>query len=191
MRAVSINHFLSVDAIIQAKRELAKKEGRLLTKKQKEEQKAAEIRRQALLASGVHIEGLQRQAGGSAPRKVTYGNRKRDKQAVSVTDSRASTPAPESKPATPPPASPIPPDDVAEAPEAAGSKDGVKDDWDASSEGEAPAQKSVPGVKDDWDASTDEEEEKPPVKAESVTKKPEAKSAGKSFRGKSTCEGYV
>ena len=43
----------------QAKREVAKKEGRLLTKKQKEEQRVAELRKQALLASGVQIEGLQ------------------------------------------------------------------------------------------------------------------------------------
>ena len=151
----------------------------MLTKKQKEEQKAAEIRRQALLASGVHIEGLQRQTGGPAPRKVTYGNRKRDKPAVSTTDSRASTPAPESKPATPPPASPVPPEDDADA--QAESKD-VKDDWDASTDEETTAQKSALDVKDDWDASSDDEKEKPPTKAAPAAKKPEAKSStGKPF----------
>ncbi|KAN0140215.1 hypothetical protein V8E53_002111 [Lactarius tabidus] len=54
----------------KAKRELAKKEGRFLTKKQKEDQRAAEIRRQALLASGVQIEGLQQP--GALPKRPIY-----------------------------------------------------------------------------------------------------------------------
>ena len=58
---------------------MAKKEGRLLTKKQKEQKAAAEIRRKALLASGVIIEGLQ-QADTPAPKKV--GARKKARKSL-------------------------------------------------------------------------------------------------------------
>lgn len=148
----------------KAKREQAKKEGRLFTKKQKEEQRMAELRKQALLASGVQIEGLQQQhAGGQAPKKVVYGNRKK-KGPTSVTDSGPATretspvrevrPTP-SKPATVPAAAPP-------AVEAEKSDD-VKSDWDASSDEEKPAA----DVKDSWDASSDEEAaaSKPPKAA--------------------------
>jgi translation initiation factor 5B len=113
----------------KAKLELAKKEGRYMTKKQKEEKAAAELRRQALLASGVQIEGLQQQAGTSA-KKVAFGNRKKKGP---LTKEASASPAPESRPETP--------DDILEAsppshvePAAEEAKlDGVKDEWDASS----------------------------------------------------------
>ncbi|GJJ07759.1 hypothetical protein Clacol_001964 [Clathrus columnatus] len=63
----------------KAKKEQLRKEGKLLTKKQKEEKAAAEIRKKALLESGVKIEGLQQQSNGSANgtvKKVSYGSRK-------------------------------------------------------------------------------------------------------------------
>ncbi|KAI0042956.1 hypothetical protein FA95DRAFT_1563785 [Auriscalpium vulgare] len=81
----------------KAKRELAKKEGRLLTKKQKDEQRAAEIRRQALIASGVQIEGLQQSA--TASKRPMYGNRRKGQGA------KGASPAPESLPQTPEPPS--------------------------------------------------------------------------------------
>jgi translation initiation factor 5B len=100
-----------------------------MTKKQKEEKAAAELRRQALLASGVQIEGLQQQAGTSA-KKVAFGNRKKKGP---LTKEASASPAPESRPETP--------DDTLEAspsshvePAAEEAKlDGVKDEWDASS----------------------------------------------------------
>ncbi|KAG2038498.1 P-loop containing nucleoside triphosphate hydrolase protein [Suillus americanus] len=100
-----------------------------MTKKQKEEKAAAELRRQALLASGVQIEGLQQQAGISA-KKAAFGNRK--KKGPLAKEATAS-PAPESRPETP--------DDILETsapshiePTAEEAKlDGVKDEWDASS----------------------------------------------------------
>ncbi|PPQ68655.1 hypothetical protein CVT24_005386, partial [Panaeolus cyanescens] len=142
----------------KAKRELAKKEGRLLTKKQKEEKQMAEIRKQALLASGAQIEGLQA-TGTAQPKKVVYGNRK--KKAPVTKDS---SPAPESRPRSPEPSTvaPItaPASDQAQAVEAA------KSDWEASSEDEE-AKPSVPsGVKDSWDASSDEEEAAAPPKVQ-------------------------
>ncbi|KAJ7590596.1 hypothetical protein C8J56DRAFT_1013560 [Mycena floridula] len=157
----------------KAKREVAKKEGRLLTKKQKEEKAMAEIRKQALLASGVQIEGLQQSssAGPSTNKKVVYGNRKKKGPAASAKDA---SPASESRPRTPEPA-------LKE--EAANGS--AKDDWDAPSEEEkeeAPA--AAASTKDSWDASSDEDEEsKPepvpapkPVEKAPATKKPEAPS---------------
>ncbi|KAG1739943.1 uncharacterized protein EDB91DRAFT_1082308 [Suillus paluster] len=111
----------------KAKRELAKKEGRYLTKKQKEEKAAAELRRQALLASGVQIEGLHQQAGVSA-KKVVSGNRKKKGP---IAKEASASPAPESRPETPDaiPSAPSPVESAAEEE----TKDEVKDEWDASS----------------------------------------------------------
>ncbi|KAF7330874.1 Tr-type G domain-containing protein [Mycena venus] len=136
----------------KAKRELAKKEGRLLTKKQKEEKAMAEIRKQALLASGVQIEGLQQASGSGAPavKKVVYGNRKKK----GPTAAKEASPAPESRPRTPEPVAP------AETP-AVEPKAEPEDDWEASSAEEETAP-APPGVKDSWDASSDEEDAPPP-----------------------------
>ncbi|KAG9097743.1 hypothetical protein FRC06_007224 [Ceratobasidium sp. 370] len=148
----------------KAKREQLKKEGKLLTPKQKAEKQAAEIRRQALLQSGVKIEGLQSgEASPSAPKKVVYGNKKKkpgqnQKDTSTVAGSeRAPSPPPEPAPATP---SPAPASDV-------------KDDWDASSADEAPAvaKPAASGVKDDWDA-TSEEEEAPPAEQAAKPREP-------------------
>ncbi|KAB5593240.1 Translation initiation factor 5B [Ceratobasidium theobromae] len=159
----------------KAKREQLKKEGKLLTPKQKAEKQAAEIRRQALLQSGVKIEGLQ--AGSGASKKVVYGGRKKKpaptKDSSTVASSeRAPSPPPESIPASP-----------SVAPVSTS-----KDDWDASSEEEPPVVETkpatAPGVKDDWDASSEEEKApvQPPPKVEEPAKRaptqpaPEAKS---------------
>ncbi|KAL4075578.1 hypothetical protein J3A83DRAFT_4356844 [Scleroderma citrinum] len=148
----------------KAKRELAKKEGRLLTKKQKEEKAAAELRRQALLASGVQVEGLHQPSDTSVtgPKKVVYTNRKK-KPAVAETPSLSpSSPAPSSRPLTPEPETALEPT------EESGTKvPGVKDDWDASSDEEDGKVSVPPGVKDAWDDSSEEEAvpPKPPVVA--------------------------
>jgi translation initiation factor 5B len=113
----------------QAKLELAKKEGRYMTKKQKEEKAAAELRRQALLASGVQIEGLQQQAGISV-KKAAFGNRK--KKGPLVKEASAS-PAPESRPETPDDIPEISSPSHVEPTSEEAKLDGVKDDWDASS----------------------------------------------------------
>lgn len=132
----------------KAKKELARKEGRLLTKKQKEEKAAAERRKQALLASGVQIQGLQNQNAG-APKKVVYDNRKKKGPAAAVTKNNTPTPT-ASRPITPPPAEP---------------EQDVKDEWDASSEEEKPAVKNEEDVKSDWDADSDEDKPAPPAPA--------------------------
>lgn len=128
-----------------------------MTKKQKEEQRVAELRKQALLASGVQIEGLQQQGASQAAKKVVYGNRKK-KGPVNAT-ATASDPAtrePSVEPASP---TPVQQALVEETP-----KDGsVKDDWDAS--GDDEAKEATEGVKDSWDASSDEEEDEPANKS--------------------------
>ncbi|KAG1811543.1 hypothetical protein EV424DRAFT_1327585, partial [Suillus variegatus] len=128
----------------KAKLELAKKEGRYMTKKQKEEKAAAELRRQALLASGVQIEGLQQQAGIPS-KKVAFGNRKKKGP---LGKEATGSPTPESRPETP--------DNILETsapshvePTTEEAKlDGVKDEWDASSG-------------DESDESVDSEETQP------------------------------
>lgn len=124
-----------------------------MTKKQKEDQRAAELRKQALLASGVVVEGLQQQAVDK-PKKVVYGNRKK-KAPTATADSTPTTRDPSPvRAATPAPAQPSSPASVSSK------LDDVKDDWDASDE--EPA-KPV-GVKDDWDESSGDEAEKPTSK---------------------------
>lgn len=161
--------------MLQAKREQLKKEGKLLTKKQKEERHMAELRKQALLASGVQIEGLQQQGSGSAPpagKKVVYGNRKK-KGPNAKEASPAGSPAPESRPRSPEPTPTPPPEPVKE--EEKGDED-VKSDWDASSDEETESKPTAPAkeVKSDWDASSDEEAPAAPALAEAKPK-PEQK----------------
>lgn len=70
----------------KAKREKLKAEGKLLTKKQKEEKKLMEMRRAALLASGnIKVAGLAKKAAAAngegteekKPKKIVYGKRKK------------------------------------------------------------------------------------------------------------------
>ncbi|CAK5262455.1 unnamed protein product [Mycena citricolor] len=143
------------------KKELAKKEGRFLTKKQKEEKAMAEIRRQALLASGAHIEGLQGSTADAPVKKVNYGTRKKKGPAV-----KDASPAPESRPRSPEPVVPAPEPRTEPVLE---SKPDVVSDWDASSaEEENEVKQGAADVKDSWDASSDEEEVAPVVAPKSV-----------------------
>lgn len=142
----------------------------MLTKKQKEEKARAEKQKQALLASGVQIEGLQQTgANGAPPKKVVYGNRK--KKAPAGVAAKESSIASESRPRTPEPELSTTPAPVPASPteEVAGD---VKDEWDASSEEEKPPAKSAENVKDEWDASSDEEVKAPtPAKKATVPPK--------------------
>lgn len=125
-----------------------KKEGKLLTKKQKDEQRAAEMRKQALLASGVVIEGLQQQqtgGSGTAPKKISYGTKKKKTPRTGTSTKEStpiSTPSMTTKALTPEP-EPLrtedkPPDinnTEREEEESVPVVD-LKDDWDDSSEDE-------------------------------------------------------
>ncbi|KAI0688802.1 hypothetical protein C8T65DRAFT_673829 [Cerioporus squamosus] len=139
------------------KREIAKKEGRLLTKKQKEEQRAAELRKQALLASGVQIEGLQQHGDTPRPKKVVYDSRKKKKGPTSAAGSshpgtRDSSPVRE-QPATPIPEPQPEPTPAAATTSSPAAEEEAKDDWEASSDEE-----NKDGVKDSWDQSSEDEE---------------------------------
>jgi len=117
-----------------------------LTKKQKEEKAAAELRRQALLASGVQIEGLQKQQQqtGISAKKAAFSNKKKKGP---VAKESSVSPAPQSRPETPDIAlEPSVPSPVESAAEEGDKLDGVKDQWDASSG-------------DDWDESSEEEKQ--------------------------------
>lgn len=132
----------------------------------------AEIRKQALIASGVQIEGLQQASAGGAggaPKKVVYGNRKKKGPAGKAPGSRSGTPdpstpvnadaessdeeAPVVQAATPKPANGASPSKLP-------ADNSPKDDWDASSGDENDKASPTAGVKDAWDASSDEETEK-------------------------------
>ncbi|TIB35200.1 hypothetical protein E3P86_02718 [Wallemia ichthyophaga] len=134
----------------KAKREQLKKEGKYLTDKQKKEKAAGEARRQALLASGVRVAGLE--DGESKPKKPTYGKKPakgKQQQQPSQSNEKAHEPKKEAEPAP--------------VPEPAEEKE---DRWDAtSSEDEGKDEKKAesqtagdPGL-DDWDASSDEEKD--------------------------------
>lgn len=136
----------------QAKKELAKKEGRLLTPKQKAEKAAAEARLQALLASGVQISGLQKDAEPSRPKKPVYGNKKKGGKGPS-------------EPVPAPPAPKVEDVKVVEEKKAAEDDDG--DDWDKSDPEPEPVKVKEKKVEedeeDDWDASSADEEAKKPA----------------------------
>jgi translation initiation factor 5B len=144
---------------LEAKRELAKKEGRLLTKKQREDKVLAERRKEALLASGVQIEGLQQATGHDAPagKKVVYGNRK--KKGLEL---REALSAPGSRPISPAPVAQIAQMPVESSKEGEQVQDDVKDAWDVSSDERETSAAVVGSVKDSWDASSDEEGNAPP-----------------------------
>ncbi|KAF7967593.1 hypothetical protein HWV62_33719 [Athelia sp. TMB] len=163
----------------KAKKEQARKDGTLLTKKQKEEKLAAERRKEALLKSGVQIEGLQAPSGAPPAKKVVYGNRKKKGPAAVVAGSSAqASPAvvaralsPELTPEVTPQATPGAQAQTLPATndDAAANED-VKSDWDASSDEEAKAPPPAE-VKDDWDASSGDEEEKAPAAKAGPAKK--------------------
>ncbi|WWC69675.1 uncharacterized protein I206_103618 [Kwoniella pini CBS 10737] len=145
----------------------AKAEGRALTPAQKKERAAAEARKQAMLASGMMVAGLQ--DGAPAPeakKKVVYGNRKKQQQQK---PKETATPPPE--PASPAPA-PAPVEQKSEPATAA--KEESDDDWDKS---EDEVEKVVAGVdklkveesEDDWDKSSDDETPAPAPTTKSST----------------------
>ncbi|KAG8972858.1 hypothetical protein FRC05_009497 [Tulasnella sp. 425] len=158
------------------RREQLKKDGLILTAKQKKERAAAEMRRQALIASGAVV-AAQAEKGastsGGAP-KFKYGakakGQKQSKAPSTVTSD--STPAsPAVTESTLPPA----PEPTPAAPSPV-EKPATKDSWDDSDEEEAApaaAASPAPAVKDDWDASSDDEASAPapaPTKPEPAKK---------------------
>ncbi|PWN88600.1 hypothetical protein FA10DRAFT_276063 [Acaromyces ingoldii] len=168
------------------KREQLRREGKLLTPKQKAEKKAAEARMQALLKSGqVKVDGLVKRepdesaaAGEKEKKRPLADNRKKKKFPTSGPPSKlappTSTPPPESEavaqteekaPSPEPAASEAAPAPAEAEPAAADvddQDDAVKDDWDAESDD---------GVKDEWDAESDDGEKEAKVEAKKAGEK--------------------
>ncbi|KAG8854709.1 hypothetical protein FRB96_007394 [Tulasnella sp. 330] len=135
----------------KAKKEQARKEGKLLTDKQKRDRAAAEVRRQAILASGVKIAALEdKEDAPTAPKKFSYAKKggKKPVAGTSATERQASAPQ-----------SPAPTESTLAA--APPSEATAKEDWeDGEDEKEAEKPATVTkDVKSDWDASSDEAEE--------------------------------
>ncbi|KIR53318.1 translation initiation factor aIF-2 [Cryptococcus gattii Ru294] len=150
----------------------AKAEGKLLTPAQKRERAAAEARKQAMLAAGMVVAGLQEGGAAEKKKKPVYGNKKKQQQQQ------------QQKPKeTPAPAAPAP---EPEAPKAEEEKEESEDDWDKSDNEVEKATAAVEKLKveeseDDWDKS-DEEPAPEPVKASAPAAKeapPRAKVAEK------------
>jgi translation initiation factor 5B len=64
---------------VQAKKEQLRKEGKLLTKAQKEAQQRAQLRLQQMIDAGVKVEGLMNKEGESKAKRPVYDNRKKKK----------------------------------------------------------------------------------------------------------------
>lgn len=123
----------------------------------------AEIRRKALLDSGVKIEGLQQQNASTndstAPKKVVYGSRKKKGPAAAPTKAEPVTKV-EKKAEVSPPLTEVPDNAVT------AENNDVGDDWEVSEDEENA------GVKDSWDVSTDEETPDPPKPVAEPAKAP-------------------
>ncbi|ORX62702.1 P-loop containing nucleoside triphosphate hydrolase protein [Hesseltinella vesiculosa] len=171
----------------KAKKEQLRKDGKLLTKAQKEAQRRAQIRNEQLLASGqIKIAALDKDDNGEAaaakPKRVVYGKKKRgpskaelDKQ---MEEERKRKEEEERKRK----------EEEAKKQESEESSD---DDWEKAadtSEDEKepePAKKEESGVKSDWEDEDESEEESTPAKpAAKPSAKPAAKSAPAPAKGK-------
>ncbi|PWN36239.1 uncharacterized protein FA14DRAFT_164698 [Meira miltonrushii] len=145
----------------KAKKEQLKKEGKLLTPKQKAEKAAAEARMQALIKSGgVKVEGLANRGEGSS----ASGEQKEAKRPIA--DSRNRKKKGPSGPPTEPVSVSEPIAETEPAEEEAKNED-IKDSWDAESDHE--------DVKDDWDAESEEDKPAEKPKPSEKAKPAEAK----------------
>ncbi|KAG8912394.1 hypothetical protein FRC00_004587 [Tulasnella sp. 408] len=170
------------------RREQLKKDGLLLTAKQKKERAAAEMRRQALIASGAVVAAQGDKgpsAGGSAP-KFKYGSKSKGQKGAKAPSTVASDSAPASPAVTEATLPPAP--EPAPASPSPAEKPAAKDSWEDSDEEEAaPAAPAQPAVKDDWDASSEEEAPAPaPAKPEPAKKAAAPAPASKGAPAKGT-----
>ncbi|ORX39684.1 hypothetical protein BD324DRAFT_614592 [Kockovaella imperatae] len=139
-----------------------KAEGKLLTPAQKREREIAEQKKQAMLASGMIVAGLQ--GGASTERKKPVYGKKKGKGPVKPA-------ATKEEPETPQPAAP-----ASSAAAAAPEEDDEEDDWAQEEKDTAEVDDLVNGVGkvkiddvDDWDQSEDEVKPEPKVAAPTKT----------------------
>ncbi|GMK55413.1 hypothetical protein CspeluHIS016_0204690 [Cutaneotrichosporon spelunceum] len=165
------------------KRAQAKAEGRMLTPAQKRERAAAEARKQALLASGVVIAGLQNDGENKPKARPVYGkknNKKQQQQQQQKTPATPTAPTSPKKPVEEP---------KKEAPKPK-AKEESDDDWDKSEDEVEAATAAVKDLKveeeseDDWDKSEDEEEKPKAAATPVAAAKAPAKRAAKAAPAK-------
>lgn len=165
------------------KREQLRKEGKLLTKAQKEAQRLAQLRHQQLLASG-HVRVQALEDNDQKPKKPVYGNRKKkviskeeqerrqqEAEQKRLEEEKKRKEEEEAKKAA---------EAAAAAAAAAEEEPEDDDDWEnalvsSDEEEKAPKKESEEDLKSDWDVSSDEEEK--PVPAAKPASKPASKPA--------------
>lgn len=141
-----------------------KKEGKYLTKKQKQERALMARRREALLASGnITVAGLSADGHEGGHRKVSYGTRKKKSHSKEATPEVEKTPVveePKVEPVqeeTPTPEDEVPEDvaqdiaeteDVVEDWEALAEEEGVAESWEDLEDEAAPVEATAPKVKE-------------------------------------------
>ncbi|PWY98646.1 hypothetical protein BCV70DRAFT_201448 [Testicularia cyperi] len=179
----------------KAKKEQLRKEGKLLTPKQKAEKAAAEARMQAMIRSGqIKVEGLQQRASeeaSSEPKKRPLIDNRKKKKGPQKRDGGLTLPEPvaskgdedtaetadadkAAEPATPAAPAPAKAEERPDTPAAEAEAEvedededqAVKDSWDAESDED---------VKDDWDAESDDDAQ--PVKKDKDVVSGSAKAA--------------
>ncbi|KAG8906155.1 hypothetical protein FRB99_007469 [Tulasnella sp. 403] len=134
----------------QARREQLKKEGKLLTPKQRKEKQQAELRRNALLASGVLVAGLAERPQTKASK--SDNRRRRGAKENVAAASEASTSAPQSPAVGSKSLEELPPASL-------GVKTAERENWDDSEdESEKPsAPVAAAEIKDDWEDDSDDD----------------------------------
>ena len=139
----------------KAKREQLRKEGKLLTPKQKAELKIAEARKAALLASGNISVAAKQGTDSEKPRRPTHDKKKKPQK---------KEPEPETakEPAVEPAEETAKEAEVDKVQPESNDDDAVKDDWDAESD----------NVKDDWEEESEEEPEPSKEPANEPTEQP-------------------
>ena len=127
------------------KKEELKKAGKYLTPAQKAAQAHAQAKLDALLASGVKVEALEKKEEGSKPKRVVYGKRKKNNQSFKNDDISPS-------PVTTATATPTTPTTTLAVnkeinPPSENTIQDIKDNWDDSDE----------NIKDSWDLVSDQD----------------------------------
>ncbi|UZJ54552.1 hypothetical protein CBS101457_003872 [Exobasidium rhododendri] len=159
----------------KAKREQLKKEGKLLTPKQKAEKASAEARMQAMIASGqVKIDGLLKRETAAqdseekGKKKVVYDSRKKGKKGPSGPPSKIDAnlaPADEPKPVI---EEEIEPEPVVEAEPP--KEEPLEVNGEAADEEQEEEAADEDDIKDDWDAESGDEDHREGSKVKSTTK---------------------
>ncbi|KAG2194418.1 hypothetical protein INT47_003129 [Mucor saturninus] len=155
------------------KKEELRRQGKLLTKSQKEAQRIAQLRHEQLLAAG-HIRVQALEETDEKPKKIVYGNKKK-KGPTKEEQERKKAEAAEKKRLEEEEKKRL----EEEAKKAAAEESEEEDDWEKALESsDEEVKKEEEDLDSDWDASSaEEEEEKPAPKAAAPAKKATAPAA--------------